>query len=230
LKRARREQRSPPPPPGSRSYGKVLWIALAALVVLAAVLAIVIGRGGDDAPEGIPEAVPEAVPVEVEGASLPGFEDAASDPAVGRPAPGLAGTSATGGRLTIPSGAGDARVLVFLAHWCPHCQNELPLLVDWLQDGGLPPGVELYGVTTGDDPDRPNYPAVPWLEREGWQQPTLLDDESGAAAQAFGLTAYPFFVFVGADGRVVERQTGELPIDDLSARVEALADSAASRP
>lgn len=225
LKQARRQQRvqSPRSTRPERS-GKLFWIGLAALVAVAAAVALFLGRddGGSDA------AAPEAAAVvAVEGGALPVHDpDASVDPAVGMAAPGLAGMSTSGGRVAIPAGAGTPRAVFFLAHWCPHCQEEVPLIVDWVQAGGAPEGVELYGVATANDPDADNYPASTWLEREGWQLPTLLDDDTGSAGQAYGLRAFPFFVFVDADGQVAGRHAGELSIDALSERLQALSTGA----
>lgn len=220
LKRARRAGRMRyQPTTGSRLHGMLLWIAIAALVALAAALAVLVGRGGDDAPAGMPE--PAAVGVE--GRPLPGFDSVAGDAAVGQPAPVLVGTSAAGDRVTIP-GAESPYVVIFLAHWCPHCQREVPLIVDWIRESGAPRGVNVYSVATANDPSRPNYPATAWLESEGWQPPVLVDDERGAAAEAYGVTGFPFFVFVGADGNVVARHAGELAIDELAGRLDVLAE------
>ena len=39
----------------------------------------------------------------------------------------------------------------------------------------------------------------------------ILDDAQGTVAAAFGLSAYPYFVFVDADGQVALRATGACP-------------------
>jgi hypothetical protein len=75
--------------------------------------------------------------------------------------------------------------------------------------------VDLYGVSTGVAEDRGNYPPGQWLRRENWPVPTLLDDAQGTAAQAYGLSSYPFFVAVDASGKVVARQSGELTMDQF---------------
>jgi hypothetical protein len=152
--------------------------------------------------------------------------NASTDAAVGMSAPGVAGTTLSGGRVTIPAGEGAPRALIFLAHWCPHCQDEVPLIVDWLRGGEAPEGVALYGVATANDPDAANYPASAWLEREGWQVPTVLDDDARTAAQAYGLPGFPFFVFVDGEGNVTGRHAGELGIEQLSERLSALSSGA----
>jgi hypothetical protein len=115
---------------------------------------------------------------------------------------------------------------VFVAHWCPHCQREVPLIQSWINDGHLPASVELDSVATAIDPRRPNYPPGAWLAREGWTPPVLYDNDNSAAAAA-GLSAFPFFVAVDGKGKVVERNSGELTTGQLDAIVHQLATGAA---
>lgn len=166
-------------------------------------------------------------PVTVTGGPLPLLPDGApagSDPARGRRLPEIRGASFTGQPVAI-TGNGHPKVILFLAHWCPHCQNEVPRLTAWLKGGGLPQGVEFYAVSTAAEAKRPNYPPSRWLQQEGWPAPVIADDPRDTVASAVGLSAFPFFVFVGADGAVVGRHAGEMNIDDLKARIAGLARS-----
>jgi thiol-disulfide isomerase/thioredoxin len=206
--------------PRQRRVGPLLW-ALAVLVGLLAIAAVVITR--DDEPAG--QATAETGTVSVTGTALPQFPSGGgSDPAVGRQAPELRGTGFDGQARSITRD-GTPKVVIFLAHWCPHCQREVPLVVDWLA-GGRPAGVELVSVATGTDEHQPNYPPSAWLAREGWTVPVLADDAAGTGARAFGLSAFPYFVFLDADGKVVQRTAGELPIDQLQAAVRRIAATA----
>lgn len=134
-------------------------------------------------------------------------------------APTLEGTDIAGAPLTIPSEG--PKLVVFLAHWCPHCQAELPLLVDWIDSGAVPEGVEVYGVSTAIDPSADNYPPEDWFAREGWEQPTLVDADS-ADAQAYGVEGFPYLAFVDADGTIVDTLSGEQPIEEIQTRADAL--------
>lgn len=146
-----------------------------------------------------------------------GDDDSSSSVAT---APTLEGTDLDGQALTIPSEG--PKVVVFLAHWCPHCQAEVPLLVDWIDAGEVPDGVEVYGVATSNDPNADNFPADEWLAREGWEQPTLLDDEANTFAADYGVQGFPFLAFVDADGTIVDTTSGEQPISAIQQRAEAL--------
>ena len=50
----------------------------------------------------------------------------------------------------------------------------------------------------------------------------LLDDEQSTAAQAFGLSAYPFFVFLDGNGAVLGRTTGEVEPQLLDKILDAM--------
>jgi hypothetical protein len=43
----------------------------------------------------------------------------------------------------------------------------------------------------------------------------MADDDNETAADAFGLSAYPFFVALDGSGKVVARASGELSISSL---------------
>jgi thiol-disulfide isomerase/thioredoxin len=112
-------------------------------------------------------------------------------------------------------------MVVFVAHWCPHCQAEVPRIVALAKAGKVP--VPIVGVATGTDPSAPNYPPSAWLQREGWPYPVLVDTKTATAARAYGLPGYPFLVFVDAQGRVVRRLSGEVAPSDLTKLFDALA-------
>ena len=214
-RRAPRSRRQPPPP--RRSMTRFIIGALAALVVMAAAAAAVIAGSG---PSGPPE--PAAQPVVVEGEHLPVLTDPAADEAVGRPLPRLSGVGLNGRQLEIGPDDGPMAIVV-LAHWCPHCQAELAALADYIAQGGVPDGVSIVGVSTAIDPVRPNYPPSAWFEREGWTQPTLIDDATNNALAALGVNSFPGFVFVAADGTVTQRLTGEIGVDQFAQILTSLA-------
>ncbi len=146
--------------------------------------------------------------IAVEGLPLPQLVDPTADSAVGQPSPVVSGTGLDGEPITIGQG-GRPSVVLFVAHWCSHCQAEVPRVQAYVDEGGTS-GVDIATVATSNAPDRPNYPAADWLVRENWTSPVLLDDDSGSVAQAFGLSAFPFFVVLDASGEVVLRVSGEL--------------------
>ena len=199
----------------SSGGGLFLWGFLGLLVVLFAVIAVVSRTGG-----------PEMTAAEASGETLPTFAEG-DDPAVGQPAPTLTGQTIDGEAITIEPGDGTPKAIAFLAHWCPHCQREVPVVQQWLEQGGLPEGVEIYAVATGIDRNRPNFPPQDWLDRENFEVPTLVDGND-AARNAYGLATYPYWVLVDGDGEVVERWSGESSEQEIDARIGRLTDGQAS--
>ncbi len=165
---------------------------------------------------------PARATVGVTGRALPAFTDPASDPAIGQPIPQLTGIDQSGAPISIGPDDGPTAIVV-LAHWCSHCQAEVPVLVDYLASTGMPEGVQLVAISTAIDAARPNFPPSAWLDREGWTAPTLVDDASSSALAALGINSFPGFVFVDADGRVVQRTTGEMPVEAFDQVVRSLA-------
>jgi len=208
--------------PKKGSTGKSFPVipAVLVVVVLLAVAAVVMTRGGGD--EGADSGLQEVQPVSVSGASLPMHRPNTPDPSVGERAPEIEGSSFDGSAVTIGAG-GRPELVIFLAHWCPHCQREVPRIAGWIEENGLPQGVQMYAVATGTSRDRPNYPPSAWLEREGLDIPTLADDADGQAGRAYGLSSFPYFVLLDGAGAVVERRSGEITIDELEQMLEPVA-------
>ncbi len=98
---------------------------------------------------------------------------------------------------------------MFVAHWCPHCQREVPQVVKWLA-AGVADGVDMRAVATSTDAKLPNYPPSSWLAAEGFDVVTLVDSTTSDAASAYGLDAFPYFVALDANGNVTKRMSGEL--------------------
>lgn len=194
---------------------------LLGVVVLLGLVVVVASRGGSG--DGVAADVQQVRPVSVSGTALRMLEEGA-DSAVGAAIPEVDGQGFAGDSVAIRRDS-TPKLIVFLAHWCPHCRNEVPVITRWLADKGTPEGIDLLSVSTAVSKDRPNYPPSVWLEREDWTLPTLVDDADGKVAQAFGLSAFPFFVAVDANGTVVARGSGELDVEAL----EEFVDRALSR-
>jgi thiol-disulfide isomerase/thioredoxin len=193
----------------------VLAIALGA-VALVTIIGIALSVGSE---EERTDAVRSFGPVVVEGSSLAPLPDDGSDPAIGIAAPVVSGIDPDEVATSI-GGSGEPTLVAFLAHHCPHCNAELPVLVD-LQEDGTFDGVRTVAVLTGTNQAAPNYPPVPWLEESGWAGDVLLDDEGFTASGAYGLTAYPFLVALDADGNVVARTSGERSASEVAAMADA---------
>jgi thiol-disulfide isomerase/thioredoxin len=179
------------------------------LLAVAGMAMVSCGGGGDGDKKSSAEGVEENRPVTIAGTALAKLPQSGDDPAVGKPIPEAVGQAFDGSPVAIRND-GKAKLIIFVAHWCPHCQKEIPLLAGYLKKNPLPAGVDLYTVSTGVVSNRPNYPPSAWLKREGWTAKTLADSKEQDAADAFGLSAYPYFVAADASGNVVARTTGEI--------------------
>ncbi|MDQ3470250.1 MAG: TlpA family protein disulfide reductase [Actinomycetota bacterium] len=184
--------------------------------------------GDDAAPAG--QVDPLAAVVDVEGAPLAVLEDPDADDALGIIPPTLRGTDYSGNPVEIvPGSGGRPKLVVVLAHWCPHCNAEVPRLIEWRDSGEIPATLDVVAISTAANPERPNYPPGEWLAGEDWQWPVLADDtptgdqSAPSALDAYGVSAFPFFTLLDADGRVVARRSGEIPIDELAQLVAGVA-------
>jgi thiol-disulfide isomerase/thioredoxin len=186
----------------------VLGLIAAALIVSVAVAASSSDGGGSTAVGD------ETAPVELRGDALPPFAD--PDEAVGRVVPAISAQTLGGDRVELLAD-GTARLFGFFAHWCPHCQAEVPRVVAWLGENQLPEGLEVIAVSTGVEPTADNYPPSAWFDREQWPAPVLLDDADSSLATAFGLTSYPFWVATNGAGEVTARAAGELTTQQFEA-------------
>jgi cytochrome c biogenesis protein CcmG/thiol:disulfide interchange protein DsbE len=196
--------------------GVIIVCVVAALVI--AVLATTRSNGTASA-SGLPVVATGPVAfgdVQVKGTALPVLSSTpgATDPAVGMIAPTVTGETFTGSPLTIPA-TGKPSIIMFVAHWCPHCNKEVPEIVSDLDANGLPNGVDLFAVATGTNAQQANYPPGDWLHSLNWPVPTIADDQSDTAATAFGVSGYPTFVVLDAQGKVLARTSGELPIEQF---------------
>ena len=203
----------------------VFWIVLA-LIALGGIAAVAITATHKDSPaEKAAADAPVYSEITVTGKNLPSLpaETSAKDPAVGRQLPTISGTGFDNVQRTIDPTDGSAKVIVAVAHWCPHCQAEVPRIVDWAKDGKLPANVEVTAISTAASDSRPNFPPAAWLAKEGWPFDVIADDEAGTAGDALGLAGFPFIVFVNADGTIAKRSSGEMPISEFDDAVQALA-------
>lgn len=163
--------------------------------------------------------------VAITGESLPAMEGGATiveaDPAVGLVAPEIVGQDFDDSTVSI-SNDGTAKAIVFLAHWCSHCQAEVPRVQAWLDATGGFDGVEVMSVTTSASSGQANWPPSSWMDRENWSSPNIRDDADSSALRAFGGSSFPYWVFLNSDGTVAMRVAGQTEIATLEAIMATL--------
>jgi thiol-disulfide isomerase/thioredoxin len=199
-----------------------LFAYIAAVVIAAGIVGFgVTAMSGSDAEPPASTVIGGVVPAEFQkitstGDALEGLGSAAVDPALGKQAPTLQGYNFAGAPVNIQPGAdGKPTLLVFLAHWCPHCNAEVPRLNEWREKGLVPDGLRVVGVTTSSRKDQANWPPSNWISEMNWQFETLADSEEGDAAFAYGVDGFPFLVLVNGEGKVVSRFSGEMEVEQL---------------
>lgn len=203
----------------SRRPSLALWV-LVGILGLGIVAVVVAALSQDDEATAGQEA-----PVTVEGTALTEFPEGGEDPAVGATAPTLDGSTFAGEPITIGGPSDQPTLVVFVAHWCPHCQAEVPRLVEWKADGTIPEDIRLVAVATSTEAAQPNYPPQDWLEGEDWPGDVMADSEDDTAAGAYGVSGFPFFVALNADGTVAQRGSGELDQAGIESLVASLEQS-----
>lgn len=164
--------------------------------------------------------------VTMEGDVLPVFVDnTGQDPAAGLPGPEVSGADWDGNEVAIAAD-GRPKVVLFLAHWCPFCQEEVPRVMDWLEAGNQPEGVDFYAVNTLTDRVRANWPPQEWLEGESWAVPTLMDNEQNAVSVGYGMSGTPFWVVLDGDNQVLGRVSGAIGPDGMTSLFQSAAGAA----
>lgn len=222
--RSRRRAAEAEPTGGGVNTNVLVGVGVAIVAVVLAAIVIFAVAGGDDGNDIGTTEVAAAGQIEVSGEPLPPFEASTDDPAIGAAMPEItAPVLGAGNRITYGDTTGRPRAVIFLAHWCPHCQNEVAAITDWLDQGNqFPAGVDIQSISFLVDEGRGNFPVSDWLRNEGWPYPTVVDDGSGTLGTTFGAAGTPFYVFVNADGTIAGRTSGEMGPDTFAALLEQL--------
>ena len=154
--------------------------------------------------------------VSATGGLLAPLPESGADTETGKSVAVLKGYDLQGRPVTIdPAGEGKATMVVFLAHWCPHCNREIPVLNKWSESGEVPNGLRVIGITTGSKADQANWPPSKWMTAMKWPFEVMADSEAQEAAAAYGVAGYPFIAFVGANGKITARTSGEVPVEQI---------------
>ncbi|WP_062115610.1 DsbE family thiol:disulfide interchange protein [Aureimonas sp. AU40] len=114
----------------------------------------------------------------------------------GQPVPGLGGE-----RDGVP------RLVNVFASWCAPCREEHPMLLALARDPKVQAsGLRIEGLNYKDKPDQ----ALGFLSALGNPYARVGTDERGTAAIDWGVYGVPETFLVGADGRILWKQTGPL--------------------
>jgi len=119
----------------------------------------------------------------------------------------------TGQQFSLSSSRGKVVLLEFMEPWCPHCQNNEPVIESLYKQFGSQNVVLIsvagpwQGATASD--------AAKFIQNygSGW---TYVYDSSGTVMNAYGVTATPTFVIIGKDGSIITTLQGEQTYDTLA--------------
>ena len=118
-------------------------------------------------------------------------------PLVGKPAPGFSLVTPDGRAVSLAEHAGkDVVLLDFFATWCPPCRESLPHMAQMTKDYAGK-NVAIYAVNVGE-----SKALVETFLKENKLELNVLIDETGAAAEAYGVGGIPQQVVIGKDGMI----------------------------
>ncbi len=116
------------------------------------------------------------------------------------------------GELVTPQAAsdGDVFVLAFWATWCQPCQQELTKM-SGMHDAMKGRGLRIYAISV-DGPDTAAQ-VGPWVEREGYPFPILIDRETQVLTRFNPRGDIPYYVVLDARGKVLKDHQGYMTGD-----------------
>ncbi len=123
---------------------------------------------------------------------------------VGEIAPSFTADTVTGGgSVSVGEGDAPATMLVFFASWCPHCQNEAPILSELeSQYDGL--RMIMVGIDGEDNPHKVRE----FVERYDIESPAVYEPSLGTEYRVSG---YPTVYVLNEDNEVIGAHSGEAP-------------------
>jgi cytochrome c biogenesis protein CcmG, thiol:disulfide interchange protein DsbE len=133
-----------------------------------------------------------------------------ASPVPGTPAPDFKVTAKDGSVLSKADVVGKPTMMIFFASWCPHCNNEAPLLKDLATKN---PDVNFVAIGVFDRETADDI--YKFQTTHNLPFPTYSD--GGKAASAYGIYSYPTLMAVDKTGTIKDVQTGEKTADQLNA-------------
>ncbi|MBA2692166.1 MAG: TlpA family protein disulfide reductase [Rubrobacter sp.] len=131
----------------------------------------------------------------------------------GETVPEFSGENVNGGG-NVSLGGGDATMLVFFASWCPHCQNEAPVISE-LEEQYEGLDVVMAGVD-GDQGDEPEA-VRRFVETYDIESPAIYQPELGGE---YNVSGYPTVYVLNGENEVVGAHSGEAPREVFESWIE----------
>ncbi|MDX5892728.1 TlpA family protein disulfide reductase [Rubrobacter radiotolerans] len=132
----------------------------------------------------------------------------------GETAPAFTAENLNGGGTFDLEGGQNATMLVFFATWCPHCQNEAPVISE-LEEQYEARGLEvvMVGIDGQDTPEGVRQ----FSENFDIQSPTVYDPQLGGE---YSVSGYPTTYVLDGERRVVGAHSGEAPREVFEGWIE----------
>jgi cytochrome c biogenesis protein CcmG/thiol:disulfide interchange protein DsbE len=121
-----------------------------------------------------------------------------------------------GGTLSLSEHSGKVIVLNFFASWCPPCKAENPALIR-VWERYRTSDVVFIGIVFNEPTDK----ALAYVRANGVTWPTVQDAD-GRIAFAYGVHGPPETYFIGTDGIIAGRHTGEISEAALTSGIDKL--------
>jgi peroxiredoxin len=124
---------------------------------------------------------------------------------VGSPAPDFSLPGIDGNTYSLSGQMGKVVVLEFIATWCPHCQNDAPMM-NQLDAAYKVKGVQIFGINATPNGHDHTTPArtsdLRWFHDTFGVTFPLLFDKQLKSAQDYGVIFYPAIYIVDRQGNV----------------------------
>jgi thiol-disulfide isomerase/thioredoxin/outer membrane lipoprotein-sorting protein len=139
---------------------------------------------------------------------------AAKPDLAGKPAPAFELKSITGQTFSLAALKGKTVLLDFWATWCPPCRRSMPAL-EKLSLEFKNSDLVILGVDSGEEREI----VEKFLKKTPLGYPAVLSGESGIL-ESYQVTAYPTFILIGRDGKIIANDIGFSGEDQLRRMID----------
>ena len=130
------------------------------------------------------------------------FGMAAKSDLTGKPAPAFEVKTISGETFSLATLKGKPVLLDFWATWCRPWRRSMPVL-EKISIEFKNSDLVILGVNTGEDREV----VEEFLKKAPFEYPAVLSGESGIL-ESYKVTAYPTFILIGRDGKIVANEVG----------------------
>lgn len=132
----------------------------------------------------------------------------------GKPAPEFQVKSLEGETFSLAALKGKTVLLDFWATWCGPCRKSIPVL-EKISSEFKNSDLVILGVNVGED----RKVVEQFLEKSPLAYPAVLSGES-RILESYGVTAYPTFILIGGDGKIIANEVGFSGEDQLRQMID----------